>query len=83
MELKVERDEQSNLTLFQRRPGEWHWSTVHGAGLNSNPSAGDFYRRTAAYMGRLAASGITVHYRDTACIDEPAQALTGTDRKTR
>ncbi|UAW99907.1 hypothetical protein KEM63_08075 [Halopseudomonas nanhaiensis] len=65
MELKVERDEQSSWTLFQRRPGEWHWSTVKGAGLSANPDPGDFYRRTAAYMGELAAHGIKVHYRDT------------------
>lgn len=78
MELKVERDDQNNLTLFQRRPGEWHWSAVNGTGLRSNASAGDFYRRTAAYMGQLAAHGIKVHYRDTACGHDPGQTRTGT-----
>ncbi|SDS28368.1 hypothetical protein SAMN05216421_1240 [Halopseudomonas xinjiangensis] len=67
MELKVERDEESSWTLFQRRSGEWHWSVVNGAGLSANSNPSDFYRRTAAYLGQLAAHGITLHYRDTTC----------------
>ena len=78
MELKVERDEQSNWTLFQRRPGEWHWSVVNGTGLRANSNPGDFYRRTAAYMGQLSAHGIKVYYRDTPYGEDAGQSSTGT-----
>lgn len=64
VELKVDLHLNGRRTLFQRRAGEHDWTEISEAGLIANPDPSDFYRRTAGYIGNIAAKGIKVYYTD-------------------